>query len=166
MRAKLLQSGPTLFDSMDYSLPGSSVHGILNARMVRLGCCALLQGILTQGSNMCFLYLLHWQACSLPLTPLEMPTLVCQILSKFPFYTIGNQGTEGKTYSLCIQVTYMLAFIYYQSTDYLEHLISDGLSLQWLGMGLGFPGRDWVWVGALKALTLNRGEKHYLLPTT
>ena len=33
-----------------------------------MGCCALLQGIfLTQGLNPCLLYLLHWQASSLPL---------------------------------------------------------------------------------------------------
>ena len=34
MRAKLLQSCPTLCDLMDCSLPGSSVHGILQARIL------------------------------------------------------------------------------------------------------------------------------------
>ena len=34
MCAKLLQSGPTLCDAMDSSLPGSSVHGILQARIL------------------------------------------------------------------------------------------------------------------------------------
>ena len=33
MRARSLQSCPTLCDPMDYSLPGSSVHGILQARI-------------------------------------------------------------------------------------------------------------------------------------
>ena len=32
--AKSLQSCPTLFDSMDYSPPGSSVHGILQPRIL------------------------------------------------------------------------------------------------------------------------------------
>ena len=32
MHAKSLQSCPILCDPMDYSLPGSSVHGILQAR--------------------------------------------------------------------------------------------------------------------------------------
>ena len=52
-------------EPMDYSLPGSSVHGISQARM--LVCCHFfLQGIfLIQGSNLCFL---HWQADSLPLS--------------------------------------------------------------------------------------------------
>ena len=34
MPARLLQSCLTLCDSMDYSLPGSSVHGILQARIL------------------------------------------------------------------------------------------------------------------------------------
>ena len=43
----------------------------------RVGCHALLQEIfLTQGSNLCFLPLLHWQAGSLPLVPLGKPIAV------------------------------------------------------------------------------------------
>ena len=34
MRAQLLQSCPTLGDPMDWSPPGSSVHGILQARIL------------------------------------------------------------------------------------------------------------------------------------
>ena len=34
MRTKLLQSHPTLCEAMDSSLPGSSVHGILQARIL------------------------------------------------------------------------------------------------------------------------------------
>ena len=35
-----------------------------------VGCHALLQGLfLTQGSNLCLLHLLYWQAGSLPLVP-------------------------------------------------------------------------------------------------
>ena len=45
------QSCPTLCDPMDCSPPGSSVHGILQARMME-SCHALLQGIFpTQGRN-------------------------------------------------------------------------------------------------------------------
>ena len=48
--AKSLQSCLTLWDPMDCSPPGSSVHGISSAKI--LGCHFLLQGIfLTQGSN-------------------------------------------------------------------------------------------------------------------
>ena len=40
MPAKLLQLSPTLCDPMDYSLAGCSVHGILQARIVK---CKILQ---------------------------------------------------------------------------------------------------------------------------
>ena len=46
------QSGPTLCDPMDCSLPGFSVHGDSPGKITRVGCHALLQGIFpTQGSN-------------------------------------------------------------------------------------------------------------------
>ena len=46
------QSCLTLCDPMDCSPPGSSVHGILQAKHAGVGCHALLQGIFpTQGSN-------------------------------------------------------------------------------------------------------------------
>ena len=38
--AKLLQSCPTLDDPMDCSLPGSSVHGIFQARVLEWGAIA------------------------------------------------------------------------------------------------------------------------------
>ena len=38
--AKSLQSCPTLSDPMDYSLPGSSVHGIFQARVLEWGAIA------------------------------------------------------------------------------------------------------------------------------
>ena len=33
----VVKSHPTLYDPMDYSLPGSSVHGISQARILELG---------------------------------------------------------------------------------------------------------------------------------
>ena len=57
--AKSLQSCLTLCDAIDYTPPGSSVHGNLQARI--LGCHALLQGIfLIWGLNRHLLCLLHW----------------------------------------------------------------------------------------------------------
>ena len=60
----------TLGDPMDYNLPGSSLQGILEARMLEwVG--LPLQGIFPiQGSN---LRLLPWQAHSLPLSHLGSP---------------------------------------------------------------------------------------------
>ena len=40
MRAKSLQSRPTLSNPMDCSLPGSSVHGIFQARVLEWGTTA------------------------------------------------------------------------------------------------------------------------------
>ena len=59
---------------MDYSPPSSSIRGILWTRILKKKKeywsglpCPFLQGIfLSQGSNSCLLYLLHWQAGSLP----------------------------------------------------------------------------------------------------
>ena len=46
------QSSPTLFDSIDCSLPGSSVHGDPPGKNIVMGCHAILQGVFpTQGSN-------------------------------------------------------------------------------------------------------------------
>ena len=59
-------------DSMDCSLPSSSVRGILQARSTGVRCHLFLQGIfLTQGLNPCLLHLLRWQAggCFIPPPP-------------------------------------------------------------------------------------------------
>ena len=56
MCAKSLQLCPTLCDSMDYSPPGSSVHGDSPGKNTGMDCYALLHGIFpTQGSNPCLL---------------------------------------------------------------------------------------------------------------
>ena len=56
------QSCLILHDPMDCSPPGSSVHGVFQARNTEVGSHFLLQGIfLTQGLNPCLLRLLHWQ---------------------------------------------------------------------------------------------------------
>ena len=70
MCAKTLQSCLTFCHPMDCSLPDSSIHGILQARVLEWAAIFLLQGIfLTQGSNLRLLGLLNWQADSLPLVP-------------------------------------------------------------------------------------------------
>ena len=66
----VVQSCPTLCNSMDCSLPGSSVHGDSPGKNIEVGCHALLQGIFpTQGLNPSLLCLLHWQMDSLPPVP-------------------------------------------------------------------------------------------------
>ena len=59
---------PTLCDPRNCSPPDSSVHGIIQARILEWVAIFLLQGIFpTQRSNLHLLWLLHWQADSLPL---------------------------------------------------------------------------------------------------
>ena len=69
-----LQSCLTFCNPMDCSPPGSSVYGDSPSKNTEVSCYALLQGIFpTQGSNPHLLYLLHWQAGSLPLMPPGKP---------------------------------------------------------------------------------------------
>ena len=61
--ARLLQSCLTPCDPMDCSPPGSSVHGILQARILEWVAMPSSRGSsLIQGWNLYLLYLLHWQA--------------------------------------------------------------------------------------------------------
>ena len=65
----LLQACLTLCNTMDCSLPGSSVHGILQARILEW-----VTTTSTRGSKLCLLCLLHWQVGSLPLVPPGKPS--------------------------------------------------------------------------------------------
>ena len=65
---------------MDCNPAGSSVHGILQARITRVGCHFLFEGLFpAQGSNLCVLCLLHWQVKSLPLSHLGIQMLALVI---------------------------------------------------------------------------------------
>ena len=62
LHGKSLQSCLILCDPMVGSLPGSTVHGILQARVVEWVAMPSSRGIfLTRGLNLCLLCLLHWQ---------------------------------------------------------------------------------------------------------
>ena len=72
---------------MDYSLPGSSVHGISQARI--LGCHFLLQVIFpTQGSNLC---LLHCRWILYQLSNQRSPLRSEELLSR----SGGEKGLRG-----------------------------------------------------------------------
>ena len=60
MKVLVVQLCPTLYDSMECTLPGSCVHWVSQAKNTGVGCHTLLRGIVpTQGWNP---PLLHWQA--------------------------------------------------------------------------------------------------------
>ena len=90
MRAKSLQSCPTLCDPTDCSPLGSPVHGDSPGKNTGVGCHFLLQGIFpTQGLN---LHVLHGWAYALPLTHLKK--CCCSVVSDSlrPPWTVARQA--------------------------------------------------------------------------
>ena len=79
---------------MDCSPPGSSIHGISQARVLEWVSIFFLQGIFpTQGSNLC---LLLWQAESLPLSHLGSWTLwICYLLWQRLHFPGSASGKES-----------------------------------------------------------------------
>ena len=76
MFAKLPQSCPTLWVHMDCGPPGSSVHGILQARILEWVAMPTSGGSSQRRDRTpCVLYLLNWQVGSLPLAPPGKPCL-------------------------------------------------------------------------------------------
>ena len=82
-KVKVAQLSPTLCDPMDYSPLGSSVYGILQARMLEW--VAIPFSIPIQGSNP---DLLRWQVDPLPFEPREKPVKLSTIDYYFKTYFI------------------------------------------------------------------------------
>ena len=75
MRAKLLPSCLTLCDPVDCSPPGSSVHAILQARILKWVAVLFCRGSSQSRDRTRVSYVyLYWQAGSLPLAPPGKPT--------------------------------------------------------------------------------------------
>ena len=75
----------TLRDPMDCSLPGSSIHGIFQARILEWVATSLLQGIFpTQGSNPCLLCLLHCRQILYPLSRQRSPSKMSLDTARYP----------------------------------------------------------------------------------
>ena len=80
IHAKSLQSCLTFCNPMDCSPPGSSVHGIFQAKILEWVAIFLHQGIfLTWGSNLRLLCLLNCRQvlCPLSIDPPAIPPCVC-----------------------------------------------------------------------------------------
>ena len=73
--AKSLQSYPTLCNTMDCSLPGSFVHGTLQAGILAWIAMPSSRGSSRPKDRTCISCLLHWQAGSLPLRPPQKPMM-------------------------------------------------------------------------------------------
>ena len=88
------QSGLTLCDPMDCSLPGSSVYRIITSKNTGAGCHFLLQGLFqTERSNPPLLHFLHRQVDSLPVHHLKTLSYSITISSNskdFNFHILGG----------------------------------------------------------------------------
>ena len=92
------QSHPNVCDLMDCSPPGSSVHGISQARILEwVIISSSKESSPAQGSN---LYLLHWQADSLPLSHLESPLYIA-LYNKVHKSTTTCRGCTHMTIQTC-----------------------------------------------------------------
>ena len=70
MKVLVAQSCPTLGDPTDCSPPDSSVHGILQARILEWVAMTASRGSSRPRDRTCYLLgLVHWQAGSSPLAP-------------------------------------------------------------------------------------------------
>ena len=69
-----------LCDSMDCSLPGSSVHGIVQAKMLEWVAMPSSRASSWPRDQICISY---WQADSLPLAPFEKPSFVYMLINLF-----------------------------------------------------------------------------------
>ena len=61
--SEVAQSCPTLSDPMGCSLPGSSIHGIFQARVLELGCHCLLQCVCARIGQIAQLQHVHFTTC-------------------------------------------------------------------------------------------------------
>ena len=67
--SSVAQSCLTLWGPMDCRPPGSAAHGIFQTKVLKWGAISYTRGVFqTQGLNLHFLHLLHWQTDPLPLS--------------------------------------------------------------------------------------------------
>ena len=89
IHSQSLQSCPTLHNPMDSSPPGSSVHRILQARILEWVAMLSSRGSFWPRDRTCVSYIYpHWQAGSLPLAPPGKPQLFMFIPFYFLFYIL------------------------------------------------------------------------------
>ena len=79
--SEVAQSCPTLCHPVDCSLPGSSIHGILQARILGMP-FPPSKYLPDPGLKPCLLHLLHWQVGSLPLASRGKEKVKVKLLSR------------------------------------------------------------------------------------
>ena len=91
---------------MDCRPPGSSLHGIFQARILEWVAVSFSKGFPTQGSN---LHLLHWQADSFTTEPLGEPRPCICVYTNFTaeWFIIAKQVKQPQCLSTCEWINYM-----------------------------------------------------------
>ena len=137
VRVKSLQSCWTLCDPVDRSLPGSSVHGILQARILKWVAIYFSRGSSwLRDQTLCILHLLHWQVGSLPLAPLGKPPLKLIHLGSASFYSLTASSpfphplVPGNHHSISVLISAMF-WIPHISEIKLYLSFSDLFHLAW-----------------------------------
>ena len=101
-----------LCDPMGCSPPASSVHGILQARILESVAMLSSRGSSPFRDQTCVsLHLLHWQACSLPLVPPGKPMTFKQIqihkeTTLFSFFLLNLLFSNIFVSYLCFYISY------------------------------------------------------------
>ena len=88
--SEVAQSCPTLRDPMDRSLPGSSIHGIFEARVLELGCHCLLR------TPQCYVTLIPTEV---PEIPLWLKT-ACHGGNFPPYFAFSTMSYKWNLYSI------------------------------------------------------------------
>ena len=108
-KSEVAQSCLTLYNPMDHSLPGSSVHGIFPGKNTRVGCHSLRQMIfLTQGSNPSLLpcrqilyHLSHQGSPEPPQKPSQLNNGPPKMSTSQPLEPVKMLGCTAKRNQVC-----------------------------------------------------------------
>ena len=114
--ANSLQLCPAPCDPVDCSPLGSSVHGILQAKILEWVAIPSSRGSSRpRGSNPCLLHLLHWQVGSLPLAPPGSPwtnVFICNMrLTILP----TSQNTCDSQMKVHFRISVILLFLHLET---------------------------------------------------
>ena len=103
MHTELLQSSSALSDPMDCNPPDSSVHGILQPRILEWVAMPYPGDLPDPGIEPMSLMSLHWQADSLPLVPpgkfwfTMWPWVNCHLSVSVGFWVITEEPTQSSS---------------------------------------------------------------------
>ena len=108
--SEVAQSCPTLRDPMDYSPPGSSIHGIFQARVLEWGAIAFSKNGLEQ-VNLTQMTIISTAMGKNPLEEMEQPSQSTRVQNADLGYNLKNDRTilicfQGKPFNITVTQVY------------------------------------------------------------